>query len=369
MSVSNTRCILSCDGGGIRGLITAVMLEHLEQKLQDQNPGTLLKDYFDLIAGTSTGSLIACGIAHGYTASYIRTLYTEAGLEIFPKFHQVVKAWLNRVRLGFSQPVYDGRGIEEVLQRPDVFGTMPFKDLPPTLITSYDAYNRQAVVMVNTKPAYAQIPVWEICRASAAAPTAFPAHWMSEPNFINALEQKGCAIALTDRGQKAIPLIDGGIFANNPALCAVVDRLRWDDQPTGVDLTVASFGTGQNVKEIGLDAARGWGALEWLSPLKGIPLLDVLFDGSSDVVDYVMQGLLPDCNYFRFQPTLEANLPAFQAGADNLSRMIEAGNQYVNQQPIDQKLNQLAALLLSRQSTWTSDPVTATVTQHVLSDR
>jgi uncharacterized protein len=330
MSTPNTQCILSCDGGGIRGLITAVMLERLEQKLQEQNPETPLKDYFDLIAGTSTGSLM-------------------------------VRAWLNRVRLGFSQPIYDGKGLEEVLRSDNVFGSMQFKDLPPTLITSYDTYNRQAVVMVNTKPAYAHIPIWEVCRASAAAPTAFPAHLMSEPNFIAALEQKGCAIPLNARGQKAIPLIDGGIFANNPALCAVVDRLRWEDKPESSDLTIASFGTGQNVKEIGLDAAREWGALEWLSPRKGIPLLDTLFDGSSDVVDHAIQGLLPECNYHRFQPTLEADLPAFQAGADNLSRMIEASDRYLNQPHVDQKLNQLAALLLSRQSAQTVAPVAAAV--------
>jgi len=347
---TQTHCILSCDGGGIRGLITAVMLERLEQKLKEQNPNIPLKDYFDLIAGTSTGSLIACGVAKGYTTSFIKGLYIEAGLSIFPKFHKVARIWLNRMRLGFSQPVYDGKGLEEVLQRDEVFGGIQFKDLPPTLITSYDTYNRQAIVMVNTKPAYAQIPVWEVCRASAAAPTAFPAHLLNEPNFIAALEQKGCAIPLNATGQKAIPLIDGGVFANNPSLCAVVDRLCWDDQPKREDLTIASFGTGQNVKEIGLDAAREWGAFEWLNPRKGIPLLDTLFDGSSDMVDHAIQGLLPECNYYRFQPSLEADLPAFRAGADNLNRMIEAGDRYLKQSHIEEKLNQLAALLLSRQS-------------------
>lgn len=352
MSKPNTKCILSCDGGGIRGLITAIMLERLEAKLKEQNPTKPLREYFDLIAGTSTGSLIACGIARGLTTSTIRKLYVEAGLTIFPKFHKVFEMRVNRLwQLGFSQPIYNGEGLEEVIRRDEVFGNMLFQALPPTLVTSYDTYNRQAVVMVNTKPAYAHIPIWEVCRASAAAPTAFPAHLISEPHFIAALEQKGCAIPLNEQGQKAIPLIDGGIFANNPALCAVVERLRWDDQPHGTDLTVASFGTGQNVKEIGLEAAREWGALEWLSPRRGIPLLDTLFDGSSDVVDYAMQGLLPQCNYFRFQPTLEADLSAFQASTNNLSRMVEASDRYLNQPQIEQKLNQLVALLLSRQST------------------
>lgn len=363
MPTSNTRCILSCDGGGIRGLITAVMLERLEQKLQAHNSNKPLCEYFDLIAGTSTGSLIACGIAQGMTATRVRELYVKAGLSIFPKFHKVAEMWLNRVRLGFSQPIYNGEGLEKVLQSADVFGPdLRFKDLPvPTLVTSYDTYNRQAVVMVSTESAYAEIPVWEVCRASAAAPTAFPAHLISEPKFIAAMEQKGCAIPLTARGQKAIPLVDGGIFANNPALCAVIDRLRWQDKPVSSDLTVASFGTGQNIKEIGLDAAREWGVLEWLSPRKGLPLLDTLFDGSSDVVDHAIQGLLPQCHYFRFQPKLEADLPAFQAGPDNLSRMIEAADRYLNQDYIEEKLNQLVTLLLSLQLAQAVAPVPAIV--------
>jgi uncharacterized protein len=350
MSNVSTRCILSCDGGGIRGLITAVMLEHLEQKLEAKRRGVPLKDYFDLIAGTSTGSLIACGVAKGYTASYIRDLYIEFGLNIFPKFHRVAKMWLNRVRLGLSQPIYDGAGLEQVLQSSSVFGpALQFKDLSlPTLVTSYDTYNRRAVVLINTDTAYAEVPVWEVCRASAAAPTAFPAHLITEPTLIAALEARGYAIPLNG-GQKVLPLIDGGVFANNPALCAVVERLRWDDQPKGADLTVVSFGTGQNIKEIGLEAAREWGPLEWLSPRKGIPLLDTLFDGSSDVVDHAVQGLLPECNYYRFQPKLEANLPAFQAGSNNLSRMIEAANDYLQQASVEQKLNQLADLLIARQ--------------------
>jgi uncharacterized protein len=352
VNTPNTRCILSCDGGGIRGIITAVILERLEQKLQETHPNKLLRDYFDLIAGTSTGSLIACGIAKGMSAREIRNWYRQRGLEIFPKFNRIVQIWLNRVRLGLSQPIYDGKGLEAVLQDENAFGQDLFKDLPvPTLVTSYDTYNRQAVVMVNTKPAYANIPVWQVCRASAAAPTAFPGHLMTEPNLIAALEQSGSVIPIDTQGQKAVPLIDGGVFANNPALCAAVDRLRWEDRPTAAELVIASFGTGQNTKEIGLAAAREWGVWEWLNPGKGIPLLDTLFDGSSDVVDYAIRGLLPECNYYRFQPKLEADLAAFQAGVDNLNRLTEAAEWFLSTPNAKEKIDQLATQLLLRQTT------------------
>lgn len=77
---------------------------------------------------------------------------------------------------------------------------------------------------------------------------------------------------------------------------------------------MASFGTRQNVNAIGVKEALGWGGLDWASPAKGIFLMDVLFDGSSDAVDYVSSKLLDEEKYFRFQPTLIENLPAFNAG-------------------------------------------------------
>lgn len=355
----NTRCILSCDGGGIRGLVTAVMLERLEQKLKVKNPNKQLRDYFDLIAGTSTGSIIACGVAKGVDASTIRQLYLKQGIVIFPKIDEVAWSLLIRIRPGYSQAIYDGKGLEAVLQDEEVFGkNLLFGDLPvPTLVTSYDAYNRQAAVMVNrvnginTEPAFANIPVWEVCRASAAAPTAFPAHLMKEKNFIEFLEQSGHVVPVDKQGRKVVPLIDGGVFANNPALCAVVNRLGWDEdnKASGADLVVASFGTGQNIKEIGVEAAREWGVLEWLSPRQGIPLLDTLFDGSSDTVDYAIQGLLPECNYYRFQPKLEADLQAFNAGFDNLNRLVDSANRFLSKPEIERKLDALVTQLVSRQ--------------------
>jgi patatin-like phospholipase/acyl hydrolase len=354
--MSNTRCILSCDGGGIRGLVTAVLLERLEVKLQQHDSQKKLRDYFDLIAGTSTGSLIACGVSRGIDASTIRQLYREKGITIFPKFDEVAWSLLVRIRPGYSQPIYDGEGLEQVLQK--IFGEEPLRTLPvPTLVTSYDAYNRQAVVMQSNQPAFANIPIWEVCRASAAAPTAFPAHLINEPNFIASLEASGFLIPTDRLGRKAVPLIDGGVFANNPALCAVVNRRAWSDRPEEEDLLIASFGTGQNIKEIGLEAAREWGVMEWISPRKGIPILDTLFDGSSDMADYTIQGLALKENYYRFQPRLEADLPAFNAGFDNLNRLEESAEGYLSQSVVDQRLDKLVNQLLSRQIAQASTPV------------
>lgn len=354
--MKKTRCILSLDGGGIRGIVTATLLERLEQKLKAKEPDKSLRDYFDIIAGTSTGSIIACGVARGYTASRIRQIYKERGIEIFPRFWQVFKSLLSRVTFGYSQPIYDGKGLEKVLQDNGIFGGELFSSLPVcTLVTCYDAYNRQAAVFVSTESSPAQIPIWQICRSSAAAPVAFPGFLLKERNFIefwrNELKQKGGLGIPIYRGEEVIPLIDGGVFANDPAMCAIANRLVWDDQPSRRELVVASFGTGQNVQAIGVREVLGWGGLEWASPRKGIPFLDVLFDGSGDAVSYVGNKILDPNNYYRFQPNLIENLPAFNAGKENIAKLENAATELLEQEVVDKKLDALARELVDRAST------------------
>ncbi|MGL5065857.1 MAG: patatin-like phospholipase family protein [Microcoleus sp.] len=379
--------ILACDGGGVRGLISAVILERLEQKLRQKYPNRQLRDYFDLIAGSSAGSLTACAVAKGISASQIKKLYLERGIEIFPPFNNVFKSFVNRLVGGFStQPIYDGIGLRQVLQT--VFGhadinldTLPkplkpenipsrfllFQDLPkPVLITSYDTYNRQAVVFKNTKVAHEKIPVWEICRSSAAVPVAFPAHIMTHPDFLQNWQEEGYQIPAT-RTIRGIPLVDGGFVANNPSLCAISERLRWNRNPPTnpkwrqnpanrwqdtvelKDIVVASIGTGQSVKQIGIVEAQTWGAGEWINPLDGIPLLDVFSDGSSDGIIYTINQLMMAEKFVRFQPILSKNYQAFNANQKLLVEMQqEIERSFLMNKQEDEKLNKLAAILLAR---------------------
>lgn len=360
MTANKNYRILSCDGGGIRGLVSAVVLEQLEQKL-----GSPLYEHFDMIAGTSTGSLIACGIASGRSATEVKNFYINRGIDIFPKFWAVIRSLLSRATGGFTQPIYDGHGLEDVLK--EIFAGRTFKTLlKPTLITSYDTYNRQAVVFKNTKPAHGNIPIWEICRSSAAAPVAFPAYEMKYKDFLIDLQSNGYEIPLAG----GIPLIDGGVVANNPAMCAIAERIRWNDKPpldprwlpSGKEkvelqnIVVASFGTGQPIaKKIGIKQAKGWGAWEWIDPFNGIAILDVLFDGSSDAVDYITQQVLLDEKYFRFQPPLTGKSPTFNANRTYLIGLEKMVKQFFLSQTknsgssstitVNQKLDNLVALL------------------------
>jgi len=302
--------ILALDGGGIRGVITAVWLRHLERKLNRP-----LHECFDLIAGTSTGSILACGISLGVPAERIVQMYVQRGQEVFPSFSNRIWDRLQRtLQDGLDAPRYDGLGLNRVLR--DVFGDTRFGELKlrPTLVVSYNTSEREAVVFKNTRPEFTDLPVWEIVRSSCSAPAYFPPHLFEFP-------------------QAPAPLIDGGVVANNPTACAIAEGIRHlrqfqkFGQPVNLqDFVVASFGTGQTSRRISFEEARSWGALQW-----AIPVLDVIFDGVGDAVDYISQQILQDERYFRFQCRLD---PAHEAldNADpaNVQKLIKIAEEYLH---------------------------------------
>lgn len=273
------RRILSLDGGGIRGLVSSLWLAGVEDALvQAGKPGLLKR--FDLLAGSSTGALVACGLAIGLAPDDLAEIYRKQRHEIFPGMAE--RLWSRASRLfshGPSAPRYDGKGLEKVLKK--VFGATTLGQAKkPLLITSYDTVSRTPVVFKSFKPEHAGLPMWEVCRASAAAPTYFPAHGM------------------TVEGRKR-SLIDGGVVANNPTACAIAEAMRKDQRVDDAhDLVVLSIGSGERNRPIDLKSAREWGALEW-----AVPIIDVLFDGNTDAVDYIARHLVGD-GYFRMQAEL-----------------------------------------------------------------
>lgn len=320
--------ILSLDGGGIRGLISAVWLDRLEQKT-----GSPLKYHFDLIAGTSTGSILACAIAMGMSAGDIVDLYLEHAGTIFPG--RASRTWSRTRRLlsqGPSAPKYDGKGLQQVLQkvfkkkgRNILFGQLSVK---PVLVFSYDTLNRQSIVFKNNKHEHMQIPVYQICQASCSAPTFFPAQ----------------VIRL---GKANIPLIDGGVVANNPAACAIAEAIRINKRRRRMnrcevtDFVVASFGTGEATRSISISEAQEWGALEW-----AIPIIDVLFDGSTDAVDYIVRQVIDEDKYFRLQCRLEQAFDDMDnAERSNLNALIAVAQNYLLTQGGERSLTQLVNVL------------------------
>ena len=297
------RRILSLDGGGIRGLVSCLWLRGVEDALAQAGKPGLLKR-FDVIAGSSTGALVACGLATGRGPAQLAELYRLQRHEIFPGMAE--RLWSRAGRLftqGASAPRYDGKGLEKVLKK--TFGDTTLGEAEkPLLITSYDTIARVPLVFKSFKPEHAGLPMWEVCRASVAAPTYFPAHGM------------------TVEGRKR-SLIDGGIVANNPTACAIAEAMRKDRRvDNSQDLVVLSVGTGERNRPIDLRSAREWGALEW-----AVPIIDVLFDGNTDSVDYIARHIVGD-GYFRMQAELmpglddlddvtETNIAGLEAMAGN----------------------------------------------------
>lgn len=256
--------ILSIDGGGIRGLIPAIVLSHLERKT-----GCRVVDLFDFIAGSSTGGLLALGLvtpdAQGqprYSASDLKDLYLNQGGRVFHR-----SFWYRLSSLGqLWGPKYPAHGLEVVLK--EYLGQVRLSQtVKPVMVTSYDVQKRVPYFFKSNKAQLDQDRdcfLWEAARATTAAPTYFPP---------------------TTLGSRC--LIDGGVFANNPALSAWVEAQKL--YPSAKRVVIVSLGTGEFVRPLGCSQIRSWGLLQWAQPI-----LDVVFGSVNQVVDYQLNKLFLD---------------------------------------------------------------------------
>jgi uncharacterized protein len=232
--------LLALDGGGIRGMITIEVLAEVERLLQaelDRNDDFVLADYFDYIGGTSTGAIIATCLALGMRVDRIRAFYEQSGEEMFDK-----ASLLRRFRTKFEDEKLAERlkreigedttlGADELRTLLLIVMRNASTDSPWPLTNNPDAhYNDRSRAACNL-----DLPLWQLVRASTAAPTFFP------PEVIDV----GAA--------EPFVFVDGGVTVyNNPAfllfLMATVDayRLSW---PAGQDrMLLVSVGTGTSPK-------------------------------------------------------------------------------------------------------------------------
>ena len=277
--------VLSIDGGGIRGIIPAVVLAELERRT-----GRRAAELFDFMAGTSTGGILACALAKPdpLPAAELVALYEEEGPRIF---HRTLLKRVFSVD-GLTDERYEDDGLNAALQR--YLGDARLRDATvPVFVTAYDIKDRFAFFFRSERavddPTY-DFSMADVARATSAAPTYF------EP------------VEVTDAaGARTYPLVDGGIYAMNPAACAFVEH------PREIAL-IASLGTGSQTRAYEYHRARWWGQLEWARPV-----LDMGFDGMADTVGFQLERLLPDDGYVRLQPELlRANDDMDDASPENL---------------------------------------------------
>lgn len=273
--------VLSIDGGGIRGLIPALVLAEIEKRT-----GKRIAEMFDMIAGTSTGGILALGLAlpdedgkPKYTAQDLANLYEENGHIIFSR-----STWKKISSVsGVVDEKYSQEGIEEVLKR--YFGNTNLSEtIADVLVTSYDLERRRPFFFKSTrarKYSDRNFRIWEAARATSAAPTYF------EPVQL-----------FSQNKNKQYALIDGGVFANNPAMCAYAEAFSMGKQ----DLIMVSIGTGETNQPYLYEKAKNWGALQWVKPV-----INVMMDGNSDTVSYQVKQVVEAnsrSEYFRLQTRL-----------------------------------------------------------------
>ncbi len=255
--------ILSIDGGGALGTAAAKFLELLEQDLEIP-----IHEKFDLYAGTSTGALIVLGFAgRKFSAKEVSQLYSVNNLQKIMNH-----SWWDRLLpIPFFKPKFDGRGKSEIL-----FET--FKDLKAGdiekefIITAYDLGKRQPRIF---KKKDKDILIRDMADATSAAPTYFPSHKMQTGEY----------------------LIDGGVAANNPAMCAYAEARRlWPNE----EIRVLSVGTGYKIRSLASEKTKKWGALKWLAN----KITEVLMDGPNVAVEYQCKWILGD-NLVRVNSELE----------------------------------------------------------------
>ena len=307
--------ILSIDGGGIRGIIPALVLQEIERLT-----GRRIAELFDLIAGTSTGGILALGLARpgqggvpAFRAADLVGLYEREGSHIFSR-----SVWHRARALGNAfEEKYPTAPVERVLQQ--YFGEARLSEaLTNVLVTGYEIEERRPFFFKshNAKkdPAADDFPMRWAARATSAAPTYF------EPAKVPATVSKGYQA-----------LVDGGVYANNPAMCAYVEALcKWGPER----IVLLSLGTGEAVQPIPYKSAKDWGLVNWAQPI-----LNVVFDGVSDTTDFHLRSLMGQdtgklVGYWRLQVQLKPGQDAMDdSSEENLRTLRRSAEQLIAGSP------------------------------------
>jgi predicted acylesterase/phospholipase RssA len=240
--------ILSLDGGGIRGLYGATLLARIEQELTHGEP---ISNYFDMVSGTSTGGIMALALGLQIPAERIERLYREDGGRIFPQKRSWKYApWLKKLRHIFGA-LYDHDVLEKLLYRE--FGDKTLGDAVTRLAVPAFITPKTEIAVFKTDhhPDFKndwRSKAWEVARATSAAPTYLNGHEYDDVIFL-----------------------DGGVWANNPVMVAIVDVLSAYDV-SREQIEVLSIGTGNFPFSITLSSARK-GLWRWKEVIKGAMFL------------------------------------------------------------------------------------------------
>lgn len=309
--------ILTLDGGGVRGIIPLVWIERLEQHL-----GGPIHAHVDLIAGTSVGAVMGCAIAAGRSAEEMHGMWVGSAHTAFSKPANLSDHLRRLASLGGMAPKYLDTGLIVMLR--SLFGDMTMGELlRPTLALAYCPEEMSVHVFSSLSEEHKDLPVWEVCRASAAAPLFFDPYHM----------------VINKHGESS-PLIDGGVTANNPIVIALSEALKdhKGHARTVNDVLVASFGTGETPSQKRHAPRTIFGHHSML--------MSALVRGASHTAEHSSTALLPSRNYHRFQVALPERLAALDE-ADNVDELIAIARAHL-EHGADMRLRTLAGRMIGR---------------------
>jgi patatin-like phospholipase/acyl hydrolase len=277
--------VLSLDGGGVRGLVPAVLLSNLEQET-----GTPVAEMFDMVVGTSTGGVLAAAAAVGVPMTVVVEMYRSKIPEIFNQGR------LSRLRSvwGARTSRYQSEALQQALS--GVLGDSMLSDaLCSCMVTSYELNTMSSKFFKSHKALEhpgEDILMWQSCMATTAAPT-----------FFKAFDLNG------------IKYIDGGVHSNNPAMCALAEAIKlWP----GEQVKLLSIGTGSAMRHSDLSFTGKFGVVRWLRPL-----LDVFMSSSDSTVDYQCNAIMGG-DYLRIDPSYYSKMD--DASKSNIAAMEQYSN-------------------------------------------
>lgn len=266
--------ILSLDGGGIKGLYTAHLLRLCEQSFAK---GVPLASYFDMIAGTSTGGIIALGLGLGRTTDEIVSFYETDGRRIFPPPPTTLRGRICHAVAPFFKLRLNHEELEAALKRR--FLDSKLGDAAPRIVIPAFMMPKTEIAVFKTDhhPDFRNdhaTPAWQVARATSAAPTYLKGHEHTESGKI---------------------FIDGGVWANNPVMVALVDVLSAYDVSLD-QIQVLSIGTGNPPFELSRQSIFA-GILAWREVIKA-----AMFLTTDNATAQAMLLLGPD-NVLRIEPS------------------------------------------------------------------
>ncbi len=310
--------ILSIDGGGIKGIISAIVLRDLEQYIQtySHNPSAHLSDYFDLIAGTSTGSILTglylCPDKDGkakYSAQDAYELYKELGSTVFKKKmpYQIKSIF------GLIRSKYDNKKLYELLEKS--FQDVKISELlKPCLITAYDL-DRESAYFFNTESAKMSkeknFYLRDAILSSTAAPTFFP------------------SVQIESIAKRQFCMIDGGVCCNNPSMCAFAEAIKMPAYISIDKINIFSVGNLTKHSSSTCQQVQNRGLVGWVSPF-----IDITLSANTQTVDYQLKMLFNTLktkdNYIRIDKLVcdDFNIPSLDASSKkDINLLIHLGEQ------------------------------------------